>query len=156
MVTQRKYSHSWLSKDCSYMNASLLDSRESRTQPKTAQDNRAASSSHCQDSRKIKSWEKDKLQGETWQGNIFSYNKQNKRQRKEWPGLLCSALATVHHPETRVPFPQSMMPVLLSRLDSTQSTCLKSSIIQLLCTHREYHFQYILTCDFLKPIQSVQ
>lgn len=78
-------------------------SGNSRTQAKTAQDNRAANRSHCQSSKKSKSWERQNIQ-ETWQ-ETPSATVSKQKATKEWPGLPCMALAAMHHPATRVPFP---------------------------------------------------
>lgn len=80
-------------------------SGNSRTQAKTAQDNRAANRSHCQSSKKSKSCRNGKIYRETWQ-ETPSATVSKQKATKEWPGLPCMALAAVHHPATRVPFPR--------------------------------------------------
>lgn len=63
---------------------------------------------------------------------------------KEWPGLPCMALAVVHHPATRVPFPRLCCECHCLELNNTQCACgsFRVALFQLPCAHREYNFCY--------------
>lgn len=80
-------------------------SRNSRTEAKTAQDNRAANRSHCQSSKERKSGRNGKIHRETWQETPSAPVSKTKGNQ-EWPGLPHMALAAVHPPATRAPFPR--------------------------------------------------
>lgn len=85
--------------ECSFSGSS----RESRTQSKTAQDDREAAEPIAKTPGKVRAGGKAGNR-EAWQGEIFSHDKKNNGQPKEWPRLPGMATELVHHPATSVPF----------------------------------------------------
>lgn len=113
-------------------------SGNSRTQAKTAQDNRGANRSHCQSSKKSKSCRDGKIYRETWQETpSATVSKTKGNQRMAWAALY--GLGGYAPPSNKGAIPQTIMWMSLSRVEQ-YTVCmwqLQSSIIPAsLCPQR--------------------